>query len=228
MNLFQAFNLIPQFRNLSPASHSTLLETASLKELRRGDYLFRDKEESGMIYYAVTGIFSLYKLGGTGEKRVIFILEGGQLLSDINMDNGISVLNCQAMEKALAIGFRRDIFLKVMEEEYQLTREILNDQAIRLRRLYRQLTNTVGTIRGDKRLAAKLWKLANDHGTSSPEGIRIDLHLSMTSLSEMSGFRRETVSRYMKVLAEENLITYGNGRIFILDMKNLADYFRKS
>lgn len=54
--------------------------------------------------------FSLYKLGGTGEKRVIFILEGGQLLSDINMDNGISVLNCQAMEKALAIGFRRDIF----------------------------------------------------------------------------------------------------------------------
>lgn len=72
----------------------------------------------------------------------------------------------------------KDKLLAVMEQDFQLTKAILDSMALKIRRLYRQLKNTSGSIRLDKKIAEKLWKLSTDYGVPCKEGICIDIFLT--------------------------------------------------
>ena len=50
-----------------------------------------------------------------------------------------------------------------MKQDFKLTEVILYSMSKKIRRLYRQIKNTVPT-KMDKRVAAKLWKLSKDYG----------------------------------------------------------------
>ena len=45
--------------------------------------------------------------------------------------------------------------------------------ALRVRRLYRQMKNTTNAMKGEKRLAAKLYKLARDYGVTTDNGVPV-------------------------------------------------------
>ena len=54
-----------------------------------------------------------------------------------------------------------------MKKDFGLTEIVLNAANRKVRRLYRQLKNTTGVLKVERRVAAKLWKLANDYGVDS-------------------------------------------------------------
>ena len=115
-----------------------------------------------------------------------------------------------------------------MERDGALTCAVLDSMSLKIRRLYRQLKNTTNALSGEKRLAAKLYKLAKDYGVATEQGIRIEMNLSITYLAEMVGSKRETVSRQMKKLTELDLIRMEKNRILVPDLKKISNYFRKS
>ncbi|MBU3196656.1 Crp/Fnr family transcriptional regulator [Clostridium algidicarnis] len=196
------------------------------KTYKKGDIVFRDKEKVNTIYVVIRGKFSIYKIGEDAKRRVIYILGRDKILNDVILDDLPASINCEAFEEGELLLLNKNNFLSCMEEDFNLTKVVLNSLSIKVRRLYRQLNNTNPNKKIEKKIASKLWKLSKDYGIKVEEGTEIDLNISITYLADMLGSQRETISRSLKLLEEKDLIRLNNRKIIVKDKDKLARFFK--
>ena len=226
VSITEALALVEAFQQASPASLTALAACGQLRRLAKGEHVFFDKEEVEQLYIVVSGFVTLYKVDLQGEKKVIFILDKGKLINEAVLQKEAASVNCEAFEDVQLLCFDRQDFLRIMEKDFALTQRVFASLATKVRRLYRQIKNTPNSVRGDKRIAAKLWKLSRDYGVACKDGTRIKMDLSITYLADMLGSRRETVSRQLKTLVGQGLIQITDGQITIPDRDKLSNYFK--
>lgn len=222
----EAIALSDVLQKASPASMASLMSIANMKKLEKGEHLFWDKDQVTNLYFVAEGQFSLYKLNSNGEKKVIFISGPGQMLNEVIIQDLPASINCEAFLDAQALYFPVQEFTQVMREDFSLSHAVMDSMALKIRRLYRQLKNTTGSVRGDKRIAAKLWKLSQDYAIPHEKGILIGLDLTITYLADMLGAKRETVSRQMKLLIDAGLVLQTSSGFIIPDRDELQMYFK--
>lgn len=211
----------------SASGREELASFGCLKKYERGQHIFRDKEEVASLYFLVEGMASLYKINSLGEKKVIFAYGPGNLLNEEMLQNLPASVSCEAKENSLVLVIARERLWQVMDHDPALTRAVVQSMALKIRRLYRQLKNTTNALSGEKRLAAKLFKLGRDYGVETENGILIDMNLSITYLADMLGSKRETVSRQAKKLTELSLIRMEKNHVVIPDIEKLREYFKQ-
>lgn len=217
---------IPLFSTVSEQTLQLLSQNMRLVSYPKGSYIFHDREVVEQVYIVVSGKFNIYKLSETSEKRIIFILGMGNLLNDSLTDNLPTSINCESFEDSYVLVCPRSVFLKIMATDFELTQAVIQQYSGKLRRTYRQLKNAPTNIAIEKKLAAKIYSLSRDYGVQTPEGMVLDLQLSVVYLSQLLGAQRETVSRALKKLIEANLITYEQKKLTIKDIKSLGDYHK--
>ena len=161
----------------------------------------------------------------SAQKKIIFILGSSSIINDYAIDDLPSSVNCEVFEKSQILSIDKNKFLEIMQDDFELTKIFIKSQAIKIRRLYRQMKNST-PIKVEKRVAAKLWKLAKDYGEEVEEGTLINLNISITYLADMFGAPRETISRALKFLSKENLIINDNKKIIIRDKDRLSKFFK--
>jgi CRP-like cAMP-binding protein len=174
----------------------------------------------------VSGSVSLYKLNGNGNKRVVFILGSGKIINDVIIQDLPASINCEVFEEANILSYNKYEFMSIMENDFALSKNIIGSLAMKVRRMYRQLKNSTGVIKMEKKLAAKLWKLSKDYGVKCNNGVRINMNISVTYLADLLGAKRETISRSLKMLINEKLIEYDNKKIIIINQEKLAQFFK--
>ena len=113
-----------------------------------------------------------------------------------------------------------------MEQDFALVKEAMVMQEWKMWRLGHQLKNTTGSIYMERKLAAKLWKLARDFGRETSAGLEIDINMSVTFLADMLGAPRETTSRLCRTLVEYGLIRMEKKRIFIADPQKMSQFYK--
>ncbi len=226
VSISESVALVEIFQQATPESVKALSACGTVRRLSKGEHVFIDKEPVEKLYLVISGLVTLYTVDPQGEKKVIFILDKGKLINEVVLQRIPASINCEVFEEAEILSFDRMDFLRIMEQDFVLTKSVLDSLAMKVRRLYRQMKNTPNSVRGDKRIAAKLWKLSRDYGVPSVGGTRIKIDLSITYLADMLGSRRETVSRQLKILAGQGLIQVDNGQITIPDRDKLSEYFK--
>lgn len=214
------------FKGISKDSLRKLSDLARIKKYSAGTHIFMDKEELNTLYIVLSGSVSLYKLNENGNKRVIFIFGKGKMVNDVIIQDLPSSINCEVFEAANILSYDKYEFMSIMENDFELTKNIIGSLAMKVRRMYRQLKNATGVIRIEKKLAAKLWKLSKDYGIKCDGGIMINMNISVTYLADLLGSKRETISRALKILLNENLIEYDNKKIKIINQEKLAQFFK--
>jgi len=195
-----------------------------IKKLKKAQLLFAEREIINNIYIVLSGKVTMYRLSEKGQKRVIYILNKGEIINEVILDSLTSSINCEGFEESEIISISREELLNIMKQDFKLTEVILCSMSKKIRRLYRQLKNTVPT-KMDKRVAAKLWKLSKDYGVQTQEGVLIDIKISITYLADMLGSSRETISRAVKELEIMDMVKIKN-RKFIVDEEKLSKYFK--
>ena len=153
----------------------------------------------------------------TGHARALLAIEDKAIAEKLQA--------ARDTKKAKILSIEKNKFIEIMESDFELTKIFIKSQAIKIRRLYRQMKNST-PIKVEKRVAAKLWKLAKDYGVEVEEGTMINLNISVTYLADMFGAPRETISRALRQLQELGLAIYENKRIIIIDMDKLASFFK--
>lgn len=216
---------LPIFKVVSNSTLEFLKDRTYKIKIKKGKQLFDQKEIVKTIYIVLKGKMTLYRNSEEGQKRVIFILNEGEIINEVIFDEKVSSANCEAFEDSELLCFLKDDIMKAMSMDFKLTEFIINSMSKKIRRLYRQLKNTV-PIRIDKRLAAKLWKLSRDYGIPADEGTLINLNITVTYLADMLGSSRETISRCLRVLENEGLIKVKNKKIYVVSSEKLSIYFR--
>ena len=221
-------NSLEIFNNISNETIDKVIKNSDIKKYRSGEIIFQDKEAVFTIYFIIQGIVSLYKINECGQKKVIFMLGKGKIINEVIIQDMPASINCEVFEEAIVLGINREKLLELMQEDFELCRNIIISLSSKTRRLYRQLKNTPSSIKIEKRLAAKLYKLAKDYGVTCDEGIMIDMEISITYLADLLGSQRETVSRAMKVLQKNELINYKSKKIIVSNFDKLALFFKTS
>lgn len=213
------------FDDIKEDSFNKLCNTGEIRSYAKNKHIFRDKEIKSEIYIVYSGKVAIYKINEYGQKKVVFILGVGAIINEVALDNLSSSANCEVFEDCKIICFKKNQFIEIMENDFKVTSLVVNSLAKKTRRMYRQLKNST-SIKIEKKLAAKLWKLSKDYGKEVEEGTLIDLALSVTYLAEMFGIPRETISRALKILVKEDLIIQKNKQIIVRDKDALSMYFK--
>ncbi len=167
-----------------------------------------------------------YNLTHTGNRKILFIFGPGTLLNERVVSPDDSICYCEAIDTGTAFVVPITEFQRLMSKDFGFTRSVLAAQEKKIRRLERQLKNTVSSIYLENKLAAKLWKLARDFGTPSPDGREINMTLPVTMLADMLGASRETVSRLCHKLVEYGLIKMSGKRICVIDLDKLLQFYK--
>lgn len=220
-------NEISIFSQINKDILDRLNEICFIRQLKKGEHLFRDKEVIKSIYIVKSGKVALYKQSESAQKKVIFILGEDSVINEVVIDNLPASINCEAFEKTEILCFDRVKFLEIMKDDFELSKIIINSLAMKVRRLYRQGKNSI-PIKVEKRVAAKLWKLSRDYGIEIEEGTLIDLNITITYLADMFGAPRETISRALKILNNEGLIINKNKKIIVPDRERLVRFFKEN
>lgn len=221
----QDFNQIPLFDKIDNSTLELLKLKAFKFKLKRGETLFCEREKVDKIYLILCGKLTMYRNSEEGQKRVIYILGNGEFINEVIFDDDPASINCEAFEDTYILCFYKKDLLEIMSGDFELTKIIINSMAKKIRRLYRQLKNTV-PIKVDKKLSAKLWKLAKDYGVETKDGTLIDMNISITYLADMLGSTRETISRCMNNFEKNGMIKFVGKKILVKDTGELSLYFR--
>lgn len=221
----EAISNMKIFKSIFKDSIESLVDICEIKCYQKGRHIFRDKEVIKKIFIVSKGKVSLYKLNESAQNKIIFILGEEDILNAVILDDLPASINCEAFENVEILVFNKEKFQEVMAKDFELTKIIISSLTIKVRRLYRQLKNST-PIKVEKRVAAKLWKLSKDYGVKIEDGVLIDLKISITYLADMFGESRETISRALKILQDNNLIAMDRKKIIVKDRDKLSNYFK--
>ena len=203
------------FQKLHPTTVDAFLQHGQLRRYHRGNLILSAREKNPFIFFSVSGKTMVYNLTHDGKQKTLFILKAGVLLNESILSPESVSTFCEALEAVTVLAIPQAVFLDCMEHDFALTKAVLAAAERRVWRLNHQLKNTIGSIHLERKLAAKLWKLARDFGIPSENGIEIDLNLSVTFLADMLGASRETTSRVCTTLVNHGLISMQNKQITI-------------
>lgn len=219
---------LPLFENLSERTLEAIISLGHLQCYSANTPIFHDRDTLSCTYILLSGTASLYKTHSSGQNKMIFMLNDGALLNEMIASPLPSSINCKAYSNCHVLLLYNSDLLRLMEDDFILAQNFMNALSKRIRRLYRQLKNSTSVIKMEKKLAAKLWKLSKDYGVPCDEGILIDLPITITSLAELLGSYRETVSRSIKLLTHEGLIIYKNKKVIIPNPEQLSIFFKSN
>lgn len=227
MGLNKSIRQISAFQSLDDEIIDLLDATVVHRFFKKGEHLFFERQKVDCLYFLDAGCASLYKLDVHQDRRIIFVLKPGEWVNEVILDGKAASINCVFLVDSRVLCFEKTRFLEICRQHSILAKAVMDSMSLKIRRLYHQIRNTSNTTRGDKRIAAKLWKMARDCGVSCAEGTRIVPELSITMLAEMLGSKRETVSRQLKILADRRLILLEKRHFIVPDRDVLRDYFTK-
>jgi len=212
------------FKSIEDKTLDLLIKSFRIETLKKSQVLFSERETTKKIYIVLEGKVTMFRLSEKGQKRVIYILNKGEIINEVVFDDFTTSINCEGFEDSEIISILKVDLLNIMKQDFRLTEVILYSMSKKIRRLYRQLKNTVPT-KMEKRVAAKLWKLSKDYGTETDEGVLIDIKISITYLADMLGSSRETISRAVKELEKMDMVKVKK-RKFIVNREKLIRYFK--
>ncbi|MBU3178194.1 Crp/Fnr family transcriptional regulator [Clostridium estertheticum] len=215
---------LPLFECIEDKTLNLIKESVIINKLKKSQILFTERQSINTIYIVLEGKVTMYKLSEKGRKRVVYILNRGEIINDVNFDEYSSSINCEGFEDSEIISISKVDLLNIMKLDFKLTEVIIYSMGKKIRRLYRQIKNTI-PIKMDKRVAAKLWKLSKDYGVETQEGTLIDVKINITYLADMLGSSRETISRALKGLEIMGMVKIEN-RKFIVSREKLNGYFK--
>lgn len=215
------------FKGIAPSSIIEIKNNSDVIELKKNKALYSDRQILCYVYFLVSGNVSLVKSNENGESKIIFLLSSGAMINQPMMRKNTSAVECWGHENSKILRVSFENFDRILFKDYALTKNCMFYMEKRIRRLYRQLKNSV-TANIDKKLAAKLYRLATEYGLN--DGYKenftlINLNLTITYIAKMLGSQRETISRTIKSLTNKEILFTENKKIYI-DMEKAKKFFK--
>ncbi len=227
MNIQNIIDIIPILEKAAPASKTKIITYGVTKKFSKGEYLFRVREQVSRVYIIVSGYAILERVNQHSDKRAIFLLSQGDIINEVILEQPVSSINCYALSNLEVISFSQGQFLEIMEQDFAFTKMVIESMAIKIRKLYHQLENTTKMMKLDRQVASRLWKIARDYGIHCDDSIRIPFDISITFLADLVGSNRETISRTVKKLSDEGILSIKNGKCVIYKMEMLRDVAKR-
>lgn len=186
---------VPLLAVLDPESRRLLAQRCRRRRLRAEHVLFEEGDDGSVLYIVLSGRVRIMR-ELAGEKASFLYVQGpGSTFGELSLLDGRprSATAVAMDEDVELLTLNRDDFLTLIEERPQAARAVMVGLAGMVRRLTEQVEDLIAQT-PEVRLARRLLQLAAEHGEKTPDGIRIDLHVTQTQLGQMIGVTRQKIN----------------------------------
>ena len=205
-------------------SKTLFFENSIIRTYKKGESVFRDKEQVNVFYFLLSGYLSLYKISNNHEKKVIFICRPGEIINEVMIQKDYASIYAETLSKCEILAIEKKTLRSLMAQDYAIAESMMASMTSKIRRLYRQLKNTPNSIKLDHQLASKIWKLGRDFGSPTENGIEIKFDITISFLADMLGTKRETVSRQFQKLSSLGIVSFNRRKLCITDLQALEEF----
>lgn len=211
---------VPLFSTLSVDEFNELAHIFITRAYRKNQVIFLEEETGSYMYLVLSGKVKVCKSGPSGKETILAIHRAGDFFGEMSLlDGKTSPATVTAMEDSKIISVSGSDFHKYLMHNEKVLMQIINVLCSRLRQVWQ--TQSQSSSAADARIRMGIYNLAQKHGIRDAHGIIIDLKITHQELAEMVGTSRETVTRALARLREDNIIEITERRMTILNEKAL-------
>src|SRR5579872_4978658 len=209
------------FATLTDREMTPLSVRASKRHFDRGEVLFSEGDPCTGLFLVASGKIRIFKLSPSGREQVLAVEGPGSSFAELPVfDGGVYPASASALEDAEVLFISRKDFHNYCREHPEVALKVLAVVGSRLRRLVGIIEDlSFTTVR--QRLISLLLRLAQAGGTTTKQGVRVELTTTHQDLAAELGTVRELVSRNLSRLQAEGLLEVDGRTIIVKDLSGL-------
>lgn len=212
------------FSTLKEEAFKKISEIIVTRKYKKGQVLFFEGDAEDKLYIVNKGKIKVYRYNKEGREQILYILSDGEFIGDMSLlKKGKFQFNAEALEDTYICTIAKDDFDGIITKNPEITLkilEVLHDRLMNLENLIQNLS----TKDVEVRIVSMLKAFAKDYGVKHEEGIMIELPLNREEMANYIGVTRETISRKLTALQEDDIIELvGNKKIIIKDLDYIED-----
>ena len=209
------------FGGLPDASLEALIRKGHTRKFSKGDNIFRRGDPGDSLMVIVSGRIKIANVSADAKEVILNFLEPGDINGEIAvLDGNERSADAIALEDSEILVFLRRDLMPVLTAYPQAMLEIMQTLCQRLRALSAVVEDSTLAMRG--RVAKGLLRLAEQHGRTSKDGIRLNLTMSQNDLGKYLALSRENVSRQLRKLKDANVISIEGSQVVITNEADLT------
>jgi len=206
---------------LSDTDREALLAGSTTRRYPQGSFLFHEGDPPGWLAIIRSGHVKVTGARSDGGESILSILGPDELIGELSaLDGSPRIASVRALDDVEAALVTPGAFEDFLTRHPGATLALLRMLASRMRasdRLQIEFgsTDTLG------RLSRRLVELADGHGVTEPDGVRIELPIRQEDLAAWIGASRESVAKALRALRERGTVTTARKRIVVRDLDAL-------
>ena len=216
---------VPIFENLNRDEVVEIVNKINHKEFNKGDVIFTEGNIANTLYFINEGKIKLYKYTKDGKEQILHILSEGDFFGELELIKPSKYgFNSKAIEDAKICTLTKEEMKDIMMKNPEIGIKVLETVGERLSKV-ENLVQNLATNDVDSRMAYLIIELMEKYGENVEGNISVKLPISREDMASYIGVTRETISRKLKKLEDENLIKIiGTKTIIIIDEEGLKNY----
>lgn len=214
------------FGGLAAGDLKNVAAITVLKHLGKGDYLFREGENSRGFYIVQQGAINVHRVSSTGKEQVIHVFRAGESFAEgtLATETGYPA-DARAIESSQVLLVQKQDFLGLLHRQPELALRMLGSMSQHLRVLVGLLDDlTLKDV--ETRLANWLVKRCPNPESQRPHAI--ELTMTKRVLAAELGTVSETFSRTLAKFRELKLVSVKGKTVTVLSPAKLTALLRRN
>ncbi len=203
------------FAGIDEQSRRRLVRMAQQRDFRKGEVIFREGDPVPGVFVVGEGMVRIYKLAPSGKEHVLHLAGPGMTFGEVAV---LADFPCPATAEAIeptgCILLPTEPFARALREDHGLCLQLLKSMGLWVRSLV-SLLEAIVLRDAAGRVAAYLLQVQPEQGSAiALPGLKkhVASHLNLTS---------ETLSRVLRQLREDGLISESDAGLTVEDAKSL-------
>lgn len=198
--------------------------------LQKGDFVFHESDEAKAIYFVKSGAVKVKKINAQGKELIVCMKRTGDIFAEASLFSAPGSLY-PATAQMLSSGEVTYLLTSDLEEVLSMNPDLSVEM---IRFMSTQLRSFTSTLRDIALLdvygktVKAIEKLAREFGSKTNCGVVIELPLSIQELANIVGSTRESVSRVLSKLREQDLVTISEKNIIINNWCDFCQMFAET
>jgi len=211
------------FAGLEAGDFDVLASGMTVKQYEKGDILFHRGDPANHFYFVDTGLIELSLVSATGDKKTLEVVEPGRTFGEaVTFMRGHKFpVTAEALQTSTLCQIPNRPYLELLHTNGDACMRLLADVSRHLHDRVREIENlTVQNAR--YRLAVYIL----DHVVDKPDGDQATARLELPRhvIASRLSIKPETLSRLLRNLTDEGIVSIEDRVVFIHSLARLRPY----
>lgn len=221
MDALLTLRTVPLFKGLPEEQLKAEAKSASFKRFKPGEHIALDSDQVHAFYLVISGRVKIYKSSAEGKEQTLYIFGSGEpfCLRTAFAEEPFPA-NAQALEESTVLAVPSSQMEELAKTQPALLFNMVTVLSRRLKESM-QLVESLALKEIPERLAAFVLHTLDISGQGDAEDLTLDI--TQRELAKILGATPETLSRVMKRLGEDGILSVKGRTIRIHDRPALEE-----